>query len=132
GDLGEVLLEAIAYDASLLSYILDAQTMECFLDTLRHRESLVHFTRLTGYVLRRATAASCQVYARAASPPATSDLHYKIEAGTQVRSKDGQSWEVAKDYYIMPDNFTPVVEESKFGAVKGRNLDENAQETFVD
>lgn len=132
GDLGSVLLEAIAYDASMLSYILDAQTQECFLDTLKHRESLLHFTRLTGYILRRATASSIQVYARSTVAPPLSGQALVIQAGSQVRSKDGQLWEVGKQYEILPGNFTPVVVESEYPHIKGRNLTAVNTETFVD
>lgn len=119
GDLGTALLELMAYDASMLSYLIDSQANECFLDTLKQRESLVHFARLTGYRLRRATASTLPVYCRTRTAPTASDISFIVPKGTQVRSKDNQRWEVAQDYSIAPGNFTPVTVEAKYGDVKG-------------
>jgi hypothetical protein len=120
GDLGSALLEAMAYGNTLQSFTLDMMTQECFLDTLNYRESLVHFARLTGYTLRRASAASIAAYAVAAAPPASVDLGYTIAQGTQIRSKDGQVWEVSQDYQIAPGNFSPINVEQQFGNVFGQ------------
>lgn len=92
GDLGTALLELMAYDASMLSYLIDSQANECFLDTLKQRESLVHFARLTGYRLRRATASTLPVYCRTRTAPTASDISFIVPKGTQVRSKDNQRW----------------------------------------
>lgn len=118
GDLGSALLEVIAYDFSILSYVLDMQAQECFLDTLQLRESLLHFSRLTGYQIQRATAASVEVYAEAATVP--SDINgYQITDGTTVRSKDGSVWEVSGNYSINQNKFTPVRVTAKYGDITG-------------
>ena len=107
GDLGEALLELIAYDFSMLSYILDMQTQECFLDTLTLRESLLHFARLTGYAIQRAAPASIELAAEVTNPPGD-NTSYIIRKGSEIRSKDGQTWEVQADYEIASGKFTPI------------------------
>lgn len=107
GDLGTVLLEVMAWDASLLTFMADTQFQECFLDSLRNRESLVHFARLSGYQVRRNSPASVSVYATSSAAP-TAPEYLLIRRGTKTRSRDGQVWEVAADYRILPGTRTPV------------------------
>jgi hypothetical protein len=131
GDLGQVLLELIAYDATMLSYVQDFQVQEGWLDTLNFRESLMHWVRYSGYNLRRATAVTMQAYARSASPPTDADVQYNIQKGTKIKSKDGQTWEIAEDVAILPGNFSPVSIESEWGQITGRTVDSNGVESVV-
>ena len=110
GDLGVALLELIAYDNSILSYLLDAQTQEIFLDTLKLRESVKHHERQTGYRLRRATAASVEVLAQVTSAPPTSSQGFRINAAVSptVQSKDGQVWEVFGNYTVQAGDYWPT------------------------
>jgi hypothetical protein len=126
GDLGQVLLELMAYDASMLSFLLDQQTQESFIDTLVHRESLLHFVRLTGYRLRRSTPSSLEVYAEAANPPIFPD-EINILDGARLRSTNGLVWEVDGNYRIEADRFTPVARILSYGDLLARNLDELGQ-----
>lgn len=119
GDLGTALAELIAYDFSVLSYIMDMQTQECFLDTLQLRESLLHFARLTGYEVRRASPASIETYAEVTQPPAPGSS-YLIRKGTPVRSKDGQVWEVNTDTSIESGKFYPSRTVSAYPDIHGR------------
>ena len=120
GDLGRVLLELIAYDQTLLSYLVDAQAQESFIDTLVQRESLTHFARLTGYNIRRATASTLSAYCRTTVAPATSDIAFIIPKLAQIRSKDGQVWEVAADAKILPGFYTPRTVLLQYQQVQGR------------
>lgn len=119
GDLGTALMDVIAYDATLLTFIADSQFRECFLDTLQHRESLRHFCRLTGYQPRRNSAASVEVLASASSSPSSPD-YLLLQRGTRVSSKDGLPWELAEDYRILPGSYTPVRRVVGYGDVRAR------------
>ena len=119
GDLGMVVLEMIAYDSTMLSYVLDAQTQECYIDTLRIRESALHFARLTSYQIRRATVASVEVYALSNQTP-TSGNRFRIRKGRVVKDKLGQPWEVTKDYVVEAGKQTPVSLLVQYGDVKGK------------
>jgi len=116
GDLGEVLLEVIAYDHAMLSYIIDAQTQECFIDTLRLRESLTHFSKLTGYTIRRNSAASLDVYGQVSNPPTVGN--YIIRKGSKVSNINGIVWEVAADTRIERGKYTPVKVVNGYGDIK--------------
>ena len=124
GDLGMVLLEAMAYQLTIQTFTLDMQTQESFLDTLMHRESLLHFARLTGYSLRRASAVSMELYCTVSAAPTGSD-YLTIAAGTPIQSKDGTPWEVAQDTLILAGYNTPVKQELQFGDVVGNALQSN-------
>ncbi len=124
GDLGTALLEVIAYDNSILSYMLDMQVQETFLDTLSLRASLLHFTRLTGYQVQRATAASVEVYVQASVAP-TSVFGYRIPKGQQMKSRDGQSWEVVETTFIPQGRYTPAKAVLAYTDVRGRVVDNN-------
>ena len=124
GDLGMVLLETMAYQLTLQTFTLDMQTQETFLDTLRHRESLLHFARLTGYTLRRASAVTMELYCTVASAP-TGSNYLTIPAGTSLQSKDGTPWEVASDTVIVAGNTTPVVTELQYGDVVGNAIQQD-------
>lgn len=115
-DLSKVILDVISYDHAMLSYIQDAQVLEGFIDTLRLRESLTHFTNLTGYNIRRNSAATIEVYAQAINPPLSG--YYFIKGGTPISSTNGIMWEVAEDTTISTNAFTPAKVVNRFGDIK--------------
>lgn len=117
GDLGTVLLEVIAYDASLLTFLADAQFQECFIPTLRRWESLTHFARLTGYSIQRNTSAAVDCHAIASISPTAPD-YLLIRKGTAVTSRDGQVWEVDDNYQILPGSKTPVRVVSSYDTLR--------------
>ncbi len=119
GDLGTVLLDTIAFDATQLTLIADNQFKECFLDTLRHYESLRHFCRLTGYSIRRNSAASVEVMAVSSVSP-TAPSYLLLRRGTKVTSKDGLPWELTEDFRILPGFLTPVRRITGYGDIKAR------------
>lgn len=116
GDLGKMLMDVIAYDHAMLSYIIDAQTQECFIDTLRLRESLTHFARLTGYSIRHNSAASLEVYAQVSTPPSDGSS-YRVKKGTKVTSSNGVTWEVAEDTYVDEGKYTPYKDINRHGDI---------------
>jgi uncharacterized phage protein gp47/JayE len=124
GDLGTMIAEMIAYNHDVLSYTLDAQTQEMFIDTLRLRESLLHFSKLTGYQIRRNTPATVEVYAQCAQPPATGE-HFLIEKGVKLTTTEGISFEVIKDYRIEEGNVTPIETPLAYGDVQASIFDSN-------
>lgn len=115
-DLGKMIIDVICYDYSMLGYILDAQTQECFIDTLRLQESLNHFASLTGYIIRRGSASSINVYAQVINPPQTG--YYLIKAGTPVTSTNGVPFEVIKDTIIPTGSYTPVTITQRYGDIQ--------------
>jgi len=119
GDLGTVLLDTIAFDHTQLSLIADNMFKECFLDTLRQYESLRHFCRLTGYQIRRNSAASIEVLATSSVTP-SAPSYLLLRRGTKVTSKDGLPWEVTEDYRILPGYLTPVRRITGYGDIKAR------------
>lgn len=119
GDLGRVLLEAMAYNTTLLSYSADAHALESFIDTLRLRESATHFAALTSYQIRRGTVASVEAYAVANRTP-PSGKKFRIRKGTKIVDKIGQPWEIARDYTVEDGYQTPVEEIFSYGDIKGR------------
>jgi len=118
GDLSTALLEAIAYNSTLLGYTLDRQALESFLDTLQLRESAMHFARQNSYQIRRNTSASVPVYASASRAPSTGE-RFVIRQGVQIRDKMGQPWEVAEDTFLEEGYVNPTHEILKYGDIKG-------------
>lgn len=116
GDLGKMLVDLIAYDHAALSYMLDAQAQESFIDTLRLPESLRHFARLTGYNIRRGTAATIEVYAHTQNEAPEDGI--TISEGTKVTDLYGQVWETAQRYIIESGFRTPVIPVQSYGDIK--------------
>lgn len=116
GDLGKMLMDLIAYDHAALSYVLDAQAQESFIDTLRLPESLLHFARLTGYNIRRGTAATVEVYAKTQNGAPEDGII--ISEGTKVTDLYGQTWETAQRYVIDSGKTTPVTLVQSYGDIK--------------
>lgn len=118
GDLGKVLIDAIAYDGAIQGYTIDMAALESFITEHRTRESQAHFCAQTGYHVRGATAAVIEAYCRTSSPPPAGTF-YTIRKGTKVRSLNGLNWEVSKDYFVESGKMTPVRRLVGYGDVRG-------------
>ncbi len=104
-NLGEALLELIAYDYSLQSFMLDKMANESYLDTVKLRENLLRLVALIAYPVSGATSASLPLNASLFSTE-TNDV--VIKKGTEVRTVDEVVFETDADYLISAGNLTPM------------------------
>lgn len=119
---GTILIEAIAADFDLLSFLLDLRGQESFITTLQYWESLLHHAELTGYTVRRASASSLEVKVEATSPVVS---QVRIKRGTKIRSIDGIPFEVYRDTLIHPGYSTPLTVLLEYGSIVGTALDDD-------
>lgn len=123
GDLGKVLVDLMAWDSTVIGLIGDQQVRESYPDTLRLRESLLHFARLHGYYLRRNVPARLSARVEAQQAPVAPNF-WRVRRGTKVTSGTGQVWEVARDCLIEAGHVTPVSVVMNYGDLQGVNLDD--------
>lgn len=116
GDLGKMLIDLIAYDHAALCFTMDTQAKESFLDTLRLKESLSHFTNLTGYNIRRGVASSIECYAQILNAAPQDGI--TIAAGTKITDIYGKPWEVTKNATIREGKYNPSLIVQSYGDVK--------------
>jgi hypothetical protein len=128
-EIGTILIDAIAADNEILSFMLDLRGRESFISTLAHWESLLHHASLVGYSPRRASAATLEVRAETASPVSG---QVRISRGTKIRSNNGVPFEVTRDTYIAPGFSTPVELVSGYGDIVGTDLDSEGQTVQVE
>jgi hypothetical protein len=89
-DLGIMFLELVAYANSTLSFYLDLQSGESYLDTAKLRNSVVHLTRNIGFKMTGAVPASAAIQVSQQLPKA---FDVPIAVGTQLTSKPGLIFE---------------------------------------
>lgn len=126
GDIGQILLEVIAYDHTILSYITDFQAREAFWGTFTLRESAQNFASLVGYKIRRTRPASLHVNLLTSSLP-TSPEFYRVRKGQKVIAQDGQVWEVAADYTVEPGFTYPRRQILAYGDLRGVDYTQQPQ-----
>ena len=115
GDFGQALLELIAYDTSILSFVQDQQAKERFLVTATQYESAILFARQQGYRVRWGSPATIDVWAEATSGNGL--YNSRIKNGTPVVQSDGLLWEVVGNYEIPPGRVTPVRSVVSWGQI---------------
>ncbi len=105
---GVVLIDIAAWSTATIAFLINRAAGENFISTMTLRESAVNIGSLTGYQLRGPTAASVSCEAAISQPQATDTV--TIPKGTVIRSTGNTSlpFEVAKDYFILPGNTTPI------------------------
>ncbi len=105
---GVVLVDIIAWSTATVAFLINRAAGENFISTMTLRESAVNIGSLTGYQLRGPTSASVSCEASISQPQATDTV--TIPKGTVIRSTGNTSlpFEVAKDYFILPGNTTPI------------------------
>jgi hypothetical protein len=104
---GILLVDLIAWATATLAFLINRVAGEQFVNTMTLRESAVNIGSFTAYQLRGPTAATvfCEARISAAQPVAT----VTISQGTVIRSSENSlSYEVVRDYYILPGDTTPV------------------------
>jgi hypothetical protein len=104
---GVPLIEVGAWMDANLSWNLDTQVSETFLATAQLKNSVLTLAGNVGYVPIGRTAAIVLVNATLITAPNT--VGVTIPAGTQVKSLQGQIFEVYEDTMIAPGQLTPTV-----------------------
>jgi hypothetical protein len=93
-DLGVMFLELVAFANSTLSFYLDLQSGESYLDTAKLRNSVVHLTRNIGFKMTGAVPATATVQISLRAPKS---FDVPIGAGTQLTSEPGLFFETTAD-----------------------------------
>jgi hypothetical protein len=93
-DLGIMFLELVAFANSTLSFYLDLQSGESYLDTAKLRNSVVRLTRNIGFKMTGAIPATAAIQISQQLPKA---FEVPIAAGTQLTSKPGLIFETIAD-----------------------------------
>lgn len=93
-DLGIMFLELVAFANSTLSFYLDLQSGESYLDTAKLRNSVVRLTRNIGFKMTGAIPATAAISVSQQLPKA---FDVPINAGTQLTSKPGFVFETVSD-----------------------------------
>lgn len=93
-DLGIMFLELVAFANSTLSFYLDIQSGESYLDTAKLRNSVVRLTRNIGFKMTGAIPASAAIEVSQTLPKA---FDVPIIAGTQLTSKPGFVFETISE-----------------------------------
>jgi len=93
-DLGVMFLELVAYANSTLSFYLDLQAGETYLDTAKLRNSVVRLCRNIGFKMLGAVPATTSVQVSMQQPK---DFDVPITKGAQLSSKPGFFFETLDD-----------------------------------
>jgi len=128
---GLPLLEVGAYQSAILSWNLDTEISETYLATAKLKDSVLTLAGNVGYVPVGRTAAV--VLADATMITAPNTVPAILPAGTQVKSLQGQLFQVAEDCVIQPGALTPTVAVASQSdtAPQGLLLDFIAGETEI-
>jgi len=100
---GMALLELIAYTFDILSYYLDVQANEVYLETARDRENILKIASLVGYKLSTPSPAAVSIDA---SIPSSESVDVIIREGTQITSAEGVKFEFLSDQVILAGQTT--------------------------
>ena len=107
-DLGIMLVELWAYMADLISFKMDLNVNELFIDTVSQRKNIFRLAKLVGYTPRPPRPAVARI---AASIPSAYAFDLKINRGysISVSSRDGQ----LLNYQLFPadDTWTPIFDD---------------------
>ena len=115
GDLGQTLLEMVAYDQTISGYTIDKGMAELFVKKCQTSGAISNFALLLGYQIRRATPAVLTAQIELLQ---SQDADLVIPYGQVVRDQNGQQWEVSQTTRISAGNFYPVQRILTFGQVK--------------
>ncbi len=106
--LGIMLIESWAFMADLLSFKLDLNVNEVFIDTVSQRKNVHRIARLFNYPVRPPRAATTRI---AASIAAQYNFNVKINRGTSfnIPSRDGQILDF--QLYAVDEDWNPILDE---------------------
>lgn len=103
-DFGVAILDALATALDILSYNIDTQANESFLDTAVTWRAVQNILHSLGYEMRRITAASATVKFTLNLPYSS---NITIPAGTIVGTPDGVKFVTSEDAVITPGALSP-------------------------
>tara|TARA_R100001443_G_scaffold24745_5_gene37436 strand:+ start:5440 stop:7233 length:1794 start_codon:yes stop_codon:yes gene_type:complete len=107
---GSLMLDTVAYVGDMLSFYLDYQVNESFIDSAVDYDNVVRLARQLGYKLDKAYTSSGLVSFFLVVPAKTvgggpdTDYMPKILKGSTVRSQNGSSFTLADDIDFSDDN----------------------------
>lgn len=107
---GSLVLDTVSYVGDMLSFYLDYQANESFLDTANESKNIINIARQMGY--RQKLAPSSQglasFYAYVPANSVGNDLDYRylptLRQGTTVRAENGVNFILAEDVVFYPTN----------------------------
>jgi len=145
-NLGELLIDMLAYMGDLHSYGQDITAQEVFLPTMRRLESALRFAGSVGFIPRSSTAAS--VVVTAVDLPANVVSFGGIaRAGSSITGANGLKYELIEDATIIPgsssasftlqegasftETFTPTQQPNQAFTVQRGIVEQDSWEVFV-
>lgn len=117
GSFGTLMIDTVAYVGDILSYYLDYQTNESFLDTAIEYENILKLGAGLGYKQKTAVSAVgvvtlyVSIPANAEGTDCNFDYLPTIKRGTTFRSTDGNSFTLSEDVVITEE--TAEIRKSK-------------------
>ena len=112
---GSLMLDAVSYVGDVLSYYLDYQTNESYLDTAIEYNNVVRLARQMGYKYTRAASTSgtvtlfIKVPRKSVGEGPDEDLIPTIEAGTAFESQSGVNFSLIQDVDFSDPTVETVV-----------------------
>jgi hypothetical protein len=107
---GSLMLDTVSYVGDVLSFYLDYQANESFLDTANETKNIINIARQMGYRQKLAPSSQGVVsfYAYIPANSVGNDLDYRylptIRQGTTLRSESGVNFILAEDVVFKPTN----------------------------
>lgn len=110
-DLGIMLIEVWAFMADLISFKLDLNANEVFIDTVSQRKNVHRIAKLVGYPVRPPRASSARISASISSPYS---FDIKINRGYffTIPSRDGKPLNF--ELYAADEEWNPIFDEDIF------------------
>lgn len=110
---GSLMLDTVAYVGDVLSFYLDYQANESFLETAIEKENIINLTRNMGYRYSDSISSygECDFFIKVPSLNGSPDLSYApvLKSGTEVRSEAGGRYMLMEDIdFANPNNLTVV------------------------
>jgi hypothetical protein len=112
---GSLLLDSVAYIGDVLSYYLDYQVNESFLDTAVEKQNVISLARSMGYKYSESITSYgvCEFYITvpASIRSSTPDLNYIpiLKQGTEIASEDGGRYTLIEDIAFDSINNSVIV-----------------------
>lgn len=107
---GSLVLDTVSYVGDMLSFYLDYQANESFLDTANESKNIINIARQMGYKQKLAPSSQglASFYAYVPANSVGNDLDYRylptLRQGTTVRSENGTNFILAEDVVFYPTN----------------------------
>lgn len=112
---GSLMLDTVAYVGDVLSFYLDYQANESFLETAIEKENIINLSRNMGYRYSDAVTSygECDFYVTIPAVNGAPDLDYApvLKAGSELSSENGGRYTLIEDVdFANPNNLVVVSE----------------------